>query len=242
MNVEELASIKWYTDHNYENLNEKLRKGLELTFDQQNHTNNLINCLNRFKTKEKMIVYRGIKKILKDNSHQLFQKDQQLKAFTSTSLIKDVALEFTGSNCCLMEIEIPKGSIALELGHLSEMPLESEVLLPPGGTFLYTGYDEDYQNNYLRIYYYTYLSKNLPKKEEIKIIEKTQEEKLDPKFHMVGRLVNFFQDEKDFYDDESLKEETEIYFNKFKGSEKIYNNINFEEIWPYILHELRSDK
>jgi hypothetical protein len=240
MNRDELASIKWYTDYNYEDLNEKLRKNYVLTSEQQQHMNNLIECLSRFRTKEKMIVYRGVKKILKNDSHKIFQKDQELKAFTSTSLIKEVALEFAGPSCCLMEIEIPKGSCALELGHLSEMPSESEVLIPPGGTFMYSGDDEDYTKNYLRTYYYTYISNVLPEEEEKKIIEKTQEEKEDPKLHMVGRLVNFFHDEHDIYDDDALEDEVKLIFSQWKNEDKEnkYTYVNFEDVWPYVKHEL----
>ena len=54
------------------------------------------------------------------------------KQFISTTMAKDVALEFKRENCCLMEITIPAGVKCLPIFEYSENKDEYEIVLPPG--------------------------------------------------------------------------------------------------------------
>jgi len=73
--------------------------------------------------KSNIIVYKGI------NSSTVYNDP----AFISTSELYDEALNFAGDNCCIIQINVYKGSKVLDISSLSRYKEEKEFLLDRNG-------------------------------------------------------------------------------------------------------------
>lgn len=180
--------IKRYTGYLYKEVRESFMKN-EYNKEVSHIIETLDNIFERIPpVKHSFIVYRGIKdKLTKD-----------IQSYVSTSLDKNVALEFMGEECCFLEITVSAGSKILPLFVNSRYASEQEILLSRFGKFEIT-----YEN--FGKYFLTYLpddhiiiSKKTP---EIKIINFSFET-------WIRRLENAIsKEELDLFDNDIEKEE-----------------------------------
>jgi hypothetical protein len=152
LNKELKDSLKFYTSPEYKEMNEKVRGNVILNKDIRNHYNNILDSFDGAPTvKTSFVVYRGMTK-----------RYNKTEGFISTSLNKDVAKTFhKGSSCCLYIITLTPGEYGiLPLAHVSEMPEEEEVLLPPGSLSIQSvvPYSESKEN--VDVIYCTYIPEN----------------------------------------------------------------------------------
>ena len=160
--------ILWYSkSKNSIPLNKRLRSFKNpLTDEQYMNYKNLIKILYKNKTKNEMVVYRGLKQMTSDKVKDMFNKPYY--GFFSTTKIKDYDF-FTSPDlgCCLLEITIPKNSPGLDISEFSKYKNEEEILLPPG-ILLYKGeYDQKIDNYigdiYMKVYQCVYQSFSIEK-------------------------------------------------------------------------------
>lgn len=154
LNDELKTSLKFYTSSEYKELNNNVRSGIMLNSEVKRHYDNILDSFDGAPTvKSSFIVYRGMTKKYTDLEN---------KGFISTSLNKDIAKTFhKGSSCCLYVITLTPGEYGiLPLAHLSEMPDEEEVLLPPGSLSIQSviPYSESKEN--VDVIYCTYIPEN----------------------------------------------------------------------------------
>lgn len=78
-------------------------------------------------------------KVVRGTSHYYFSKESDVMlnyAFVSTSLSRNIAEYFTGSECCLFNITLPIGTPVIYVSMLKDLEYhESELLLPPFSKF-----------------------------------------------------------------------------------------------------------
>ena len=104
---------------------------------------------------EDMTVYRG-------TIDPYFKKDDKYisPVIVSTSLRETIALTFTGTDCCLKKIHVPKGCHVLYIEPLTVIEQEEEVLLPEHTSFVI---EKEYIKNDKRVFE---MKVNLKKQEE----------------------------------------------------------------------------
>ena len=128
-------SILRYTES--VDINRLLRHRNVLSKDEKDYLKNLdlaFSLISPFK--KNIIVFRGINSnnfFVKNNSERLFLKD---KGFVSTATDLIIPSVFTGDECCLLVIVIPKGSRVLRINNFIASTDEREVLLPRNGKFI----------------------------------------------------------------------------------------------------------
>jgi len=130
--------LEWYTSDSgqYKILNEKMRKGIKLTYVELFILEKLAELINKSRFTKDMILYRGISETKKDNIEK-FQKTHQTSQFLSTSLDISIAYIFKEKPCCMFHIYAYKNNIGLYVPMLDPLNTESEVLLPPGINLVY---------------------------------------------------------------------------------------------------------
>lgn len=126
-------SLIWYTGGSFDTFNERLRRGEEIHGEDRKHFLNIVKAFMGVPIlNSPILVYRGI------NTDRVYHED---KAFVSTSLNYESALEFSGNTCCMLNITVPAGTKALPLYTISNVKSEDEVLLDKNGTFNVTSSD-----------------------------------------------------------------------------------------------------
>ena len=126
---EMLESLRWYTGSDYDELNDAVRSGRELTPKVQRHWDNIKAAF--FITRpltEPLVVYRGKK------SDTL----RQVVTPLSTSIYMAGTQDFIGQKCCLLHITVSPGVKVINVSELSHNPVEKEMLLEPGGNLILT--------------------------------------------------------------------------------------------------------
>ncbi len=96
----------------------------------------LDSAIYKIKTNEPVTVYRGFGTLSNTIAKAKVGQSIQDRGFVSTSLSAHAASTFSDSKT-LAKIDIPKGSPALYMGHVTKD--EAEVLLPRGTQFVVTG-------------------------------------------------------------------------------------------------------
>jgi len=153
---EQKDSLRYYTSHEYKELNNKIRKGYVLSSSLKHHFDNILDCFDGGPIVDSVLtVYRGMNK-----RYTAFEN----KGIISTSLSKKVAKTFhNGSSCCLYIITLTPGEYTiLPLKSVSEMPEEEEILLPPGSLSIQTiiPYINMKNTENVDIVYCTYIPEN----------------------------------------------------------------------------------
>ena len=115
-------------------LNNKIRKGIKFSNENEKMDEYLSRIINKNKIGETIVVYRGIskegykgmKKAYKD-TYPNFDCDNKLfeKAYMSTSMIKGRELQYDYQ----LRIIVPKGTHAIYIGGISCSPYQVELLL-----------------------------------------------------------------------------------------------------------------
>ena len=131
-NIDKIV-LEWYTSDSgqYKILNEKMRKGIKLTYIELFILEKLAELVNKSRFTKDMMLYRGISETKKDIIDQ-FKKSQQTSQFLSTSLDISIASIFKEKPCCMFHIDAHKNNVGLYVPMLDPLNTESEVLLPPG--------------------------------------------------------------------------------------------------------------
>ncbi len=185
-----IESIQWYTGGNFDKFNENLRKGKELSKEEEYHLQNISEIFYIAPPIEKpLTVYKGIDTLNIYND----------KAFISTSLNYNVALRFAERDCCILQITVSPGSKVLYLSEISREKDEAEVLLDRNGSLKITG---EIIKGKMKVLFVTYYSNE---SEDI-----SQTKKAISKFDrdlIIERIVDYFEDDEDkeFIDDETIK-------------------------------------
>ena len=142
------GSLKWYTGPG-EELNILLRNKERFGNFFQKQFDNISKAFNNVpKLEEPITVYRGMKESPNFNS----------KSFISTSVSREVAIDYTSDVCCLLEILVTPGSKVLPLVSISLYPEQEEILLFGSLTFV-----EEKIENGMRIFKCAYSGKKLLK-------------------------------------------------------------------------------
>lgn len=210
LTLDETESIKWYTSdsNNSQHLNQSLRKNKDLDEEELYNYNILLRALEKFRIGKNYKVYRGIQAVKESDATDSF--NIPYKSFLSTSLSKSVAEDdFSGTKCCLFSIILPKGTSALELGNLSNVPSEKEILVRPGGTLLLL--DKGLTDNGVQSYDLSY--SYYP--EKVKEFEEQFDEDIrDEVLIVINKLYMTFGDTYDIYTKNALYQMMEDYFYK----------------------------
>jgi hypothetical protein len=185
----EIKVLKLYSDELYENLNlflmgSELKPHLKYANDEQ--LNDFLKIMDNAFDKAKQQGFVGFRETLYRGKKRYFPDDKKtfnMKAFSSTSINVNPALEFTDGRCCLYIIDCDVDVAYIDL-YKNDISLkgedEKEVLLDRN-TF-YHIYHKD--NNYLDkhiIAYYIFVSK----KQQYPTQSKIQQLKL--KYNLVSR-------------------------------------------------------
>jgi hypothetical protein len=174
-------SLYWYTTEEYKDFNKRKRDGRLLTSEQRTHYENLLTAFYDVPpTKSVIVVYRGSTTI----------DGFSTKSFTSTTLDKSETKKFTGRHCCLIEITVSPGSKVIPLRTISENPVEEEVLLDQGGTYISTSTTINEQMKTLFLTYIPEISQVVHNKDELKQAETVLDNGL-----IIERLVTFYEDD-----------------------------------------------
>lgn len=132
MNADIIASLKWYTGGEYDELNNALRQGSKLPEHIAKHWHNIQEAFRlTAPSKEPIMVYRGKKS----------NKIRNIVTPLSTSRTIRGTEDFVGSKCCILFITVSPGTRYIDLREISDIPSESEILLPPGGSLSFTDSD-----------------------------------------------------------------------------------------------------
>jgi len=130
-------TINWYTTFEYENFNKKIRNKEKLSDIYHQHLDNLDKAFNDCNPLSSSIkVYKGV--TLSDKNDIIFQDS----TYISSSLSEEVAKDFSGKKCCVIEITISAGSKILPMYFSSFHPAEKEILIDRNGYFILTGSDD----------------------------------------------------------------------------------------------------
>lgn len=149
----ERTAIELYTDLDFSDINKILRNNKKYDKDAfpeeyerlLTNINHISNVLKRAKTKEPIIVYRGIdEKFINTISDKLkigsmFKDD----GFCSTTTNIKVTNNFSSKNGYLFEIHVPKGSHAVSVKSISANESEDEILLNKESIFIIQEIDHD---------------------------------------------------------------------------------------------------
>jgi len=124
--------------------------------EHNDHYNNILDVFDVGPVvKTSITLYRGMTK-----RYKMFDNE----SFISTTTDKNIAKTFgKGSSCCLYIITLTPGQYTiLPLEHISEMPEEYEVLLPPGSLSIQmvVPYTDTENKESIDLVYCTYIPKN----------------------------------------------------------------------------------
>jgi hypothetical protein len=147
-------SLVWYTGGEYEYLNDVLRSGKDLDPNVAIHWHNIKEA---FRTTlpsiEPITVYRGKKT---DTIRPIVTPLSTSKTIRGTE-------DFVGIKCCIMIITVSPGTRYIDLSTISDIPSESEILLPPDGSLILTAqglmdleYPRETKSN-VKVLYLTYV-------------------------------------------------------------------------------------
>jgi hypothetical protein len=209
-------SLAWYTGGAFDTLNERLRKGKGLGSMQAEHLHRIDLAFSGAPALENPItVYKG------KNSMSVYSD----KAFISTSVEYDKALDFAGSKCCILEITVAPGSKVLPIFGLSRYQEEGEVLLDRDGelTATYVGAKGDMK--VIKCVYLPRTGISIEKGVDIKEAEKELQTD-NSETEIINRIVGMFEpDELEFLDD--IEDEVKIIAKKLglKVSRKMMDDI-----------------
>jgi len=124
-------SLAWYTGGNFDDFNTSLRKNKPLTTEQQHRLRDIDRLFTQIPaTQYPITVYKG------KNTKNVYEID---KAFMSTSEDYKSAKQFSGKDCCILQINVSAGSKVIPIKGISREPDEKEILLDRGGQMLVTG-------------------------------------------------------------------------------------------------------
>lgn len=188
-------SLVLYTGALFDRFNESLRRGKVLSAQHRSHLNNIDIAFEASPQLEETItVYKGL------DTEDIFSD----KAFISTSLYRRAALEFSGQQCCLLQITVPPGSKILPLSGISRSPHEAEILLDRDGELKVTGEKIDRRRNNVKVLFVSYTGWQAVDLQKEKDIAKA-EKKFDP-ILIQERVIEILRDEEDldFIDDEII--------------------------------------
>jgi hypothetical protein len=137
LNQEEIEAITYYKESGYLHINELLLKGHIQSYALKDYDYIVknINILaeviyNAPKTMNDIIAYRGMKNFI--NANNIYGDNKYIsKTFTSVTIVKDVAINFAGTVCCLFKVIIPKGTPVLLPLITPEIDYEGELILLP---------------------------------------------------------------------------------------------------------------
>lgn len=134
----EIRNIRRYAGHDYASLNRMLRYGMDLSVRQQEIMDNLDSAFEKSTLKEPVTVLRGLGERLIEVMEDVKEGEVTTSlAYVSTTTSLGTASTFSGFKSPLMEISLPAGTRAIDVGRLSEM--EPEILLPRGTSMRYLG-------------------------------------------------------------------------------------------------------
>ena len=148
-----LASLRWYTGGEYDELNTALRMATPLPPSIDAHWKNIqTGFAAAHPITEPITVYRG----------QRANIVGPVLAPLSTAKTIRGTEDFVGQKCCMLVITVSPGTKVIDISHISEIPSESEILLPPGGTLVLTHrdiveYQYTYEKRTLETLYVTYI-------------------------------------------------------------------------------------
>ena len=154
MDAKLIESLKWYTGGEYDELNDALRQGTRIPKHIAIHWHNIQEAFRlTAPSTEPIMVYRGKKS----------NKIRTIVTPLSTSRTIQGTQDFVSDKCCILFITVSPGTRYIDLGQTSEIPSESEILLPPGGSLVFTGTDNiriEYPrivHNDMEVLYVTYI-------------------------------------------------------------------------------------
>ena len=123
-----IEPLEWYTGGNFDKLNSALRNNKKLTSIQSSHVKNIDMAFSGAPRLTKPItVYKGVE------TNNIFSD----KAFVSTTSEMKQAYNFSGKECCILIINVSKGSKPLMLSSISKYKEEKEILLNRNGYINY---------------------------------------------------------------------------------------------------------
>ena len=146
LSEEESKSIRKYTGESYKYINNLLRDtnykenlNVEERETYSNYIKHISKALQRYKTPEPIITYRGISGSAIKNMMENIKVGNVWKddGFCSTSSVYNVSQRFSKGDGYTLEVHIPKGSHAASIDSLSIFSEdEYEVLIDKGSEFL----------------------------------------------------------------------------------------------------------
>lgn len=125
---DEYESVRWYSGLDAYDFNRRLRQSIPLTPEQSVHYDRLWTFLDKNRTKEELIVRRGVTQMTPKEVRAILDLPQ--RSFLSTTLNK--MSNAVDMKCCTIVIRVPIGSPACNISAYSLHPKENEVLLAPG--------------------------------------------------------------------------------------------------------------
>jgi hypothetical protein len=187
-------SLIWYTGGNFDKFNKLLRNEQVLDKNQSYHKNNIDTAFMGVPLlDESIILYKG------KNTPNVYSD----KSFVSTSNSLQSAMQFSGKNCCILVIQVTKGSRVLPLKHLSKYTEENEYLLDRNSTLIVTNLFEENGMKYINCIYTNGII--ISSHNDIKHVEKTFKIE-DNESTIITRLFEIFENEdKDYLDEEDIK-------------------------------------
>jgi hypothetical protein len=186
-------TIEWYSGSDFEQFNQKLRKGEKLSISEKIHLDQMDQIFYAIPPLDKpLTVYKG-------KHSQTVYSD---KAFISTTLDYNRTADFRGIKCCVLQIFVSPGSKVVPFLDVSSYPSEKEILLDRDGTMVVTGTEINEFD--MKIIFATYIPKDgliVESKNDIDRAVIAFDSNL-----IIERMVTFFKDEEDtdFIDDEII--------------------------------------
>jgi len=183
--IDVIESLAWYTGGNFDKLNSALRNNKKLTNVQSSHLKKIdMAFAGAPRLANSMTVYKGkaTKNIYSD------------KAFVSTTSKMQQAYNFSARNCCILIINVSKGSKVLMLNKVSRHQEESEILLNRNGTLIVT---DSFQENGMTFIECVFTDGIVAETQsDIKSAAQTLKKEDDDSV-VVNRLFDFFQHDYD---------------------------------------------
>ena len=167
LSPDRIRSLRYYTGGD---LNTGLRKGIS-KYMGQNHIDNIDSVFNDIPPIDNALtVFRGLQATEAD----LRKTD---KGYVSASLLKSVAMKFTGKTCCVLQITLSPNTKIIPLHTISDISEEQEILLERNGTFIVTGsaFGSITENN-IKTMFVTYIPERSVELREL--LQTSEEEKI----------------------------------------------------------------
>jgi hypothetical protein len=142
-------TLRWYTTYKYKDFLNNLRNKIYSDIDSSEKLYNINKAFeNVMITNKTFVVYRGINK----------SPNKSLSTVISTSMSIEQASTFANDKCCLLEIEVSKGSRVIPVFIVSEIMEELEIILDSNAIFKVNDYPSSMYNG-IEVYKAFYYSK-----------------------------------------------------------------------------------